>query len=424
MYIIAVLIGKATLAVMRLGGRTGSALPGLVVEKLYKPFLRKSLSNLPNGVIMVTGTNGKTTTTRLISGLFAAHGLRTLTNHTGSNFVRGVISTVLSKVTLTGRLPYDIAVIEQDEAHALLFVKEVKPVGVVALNVMRDQMDRFGEIDYTATLIKKTVAAADKWVVLNANDARIAEASKDLAAANVVWFGHHKKLLNRFITDDQHHHEDDLTFYEAAKPDVMLVDLQADRLSLVIDGYKREFKVKLSGNHNAINVAAALAAVKAAVPNASLEVTTKALASISPSFGRGENVILPSGRELNIQLVKNPASFTHCLRILDNQPYKHIGIAINDSYADSRDVSWLWDVDFKKIGKAKIQCGGSRAADMALRLKYDGIMVSSYSHTLNDFLAPFLQPGPAAIIFCTYTAMLNIRKELEHSGAQMERVRV
>ena len=134
-------------------GRSGSALPGLVVEKIVPSYLAKALAQLPQGVIVVSGTNGKTTTTSLLVALLRAQGLRVLTNETGSNFVRGVISATVAKSTWNGVLPYDIAVFEQDEAHAVHFVRKVRPRGVVLLNVTRDQMDRFGEIDTTARLL-------------------------------------------------------------------------------------------------------------------------------------------------------------------------------------------------------------------------------------------------------------------------------
>ena len=140
---------KIMLWLLRALGKNGSALPGLVVEKLNPGFLNNMLRNLPKGVIVVTGTNGKTTTTKVISELFEMQGLKVLTNQTGSNFVRGIIATIIAESPWSGRLPFGIAVLEQDEAHAIHFAKLVQPNGVVGLNVMRDQMDRFGEIDNT-----------------------------------------------------------------------------------------------------------------------------------------------------------------------------------------------------------------------------------------------------------------------------------
>jgi UDP-N-acetylmuramoylalanine-D-glutamate ligase len=196
-------VGKLTRKGLRLMGRTGSALPGRVVEKLSPNFLAVMLAQLPGGVIVVSGTNGKTTTTKIIAKLLESQGLRVLTNPTGSNFVRGIISAVVDKASWGGKLPYDIAVFEQDEAHAVHFAKVVKPRGVLVLNVMRDQMDRFGEIDTTLRLLETLAQSATEFAVLNANDERI---STILVKDDVktVWYAHSKALQPEFLTDDRY----------------------------------------------------------------------------------------------------------------------------------------------------------------------------------------------------------------------------
>ncbi len=152
----------------------GSALPGKVVEKIDPGFLTRTLGQLPLGVVLVSGTNGKTTTTRMVASMLSDLGLKVFTNPTGSNFVRGVVSALLTEVTLGGKLDADIAVLELDEAYAVHFVKQVKPRYALLLNVMRDQLDRFGEIDTTAKLLSHVAAATTGTVVLNREDPRIA----------------------------------------------------------------------------------------------------------------------------------------------------------------------------------------------------------------------------------------------------------
>lgn len=418
MLIVSLIIAKIVLFGLRLIGRKGSALPGLVIEKLYPGFLARMLGQLEKGVVIVTGTNGKTTTTKILSDLLEAHGLRVLTNKTGSNFVRGTISTIADGVRLSGRLPYDIAVIEQDEAHAVHFVNKVRPTGVVALNIMRDQMDRFGEIDITAKMVGKVAAASKEWVVLNANDARIAAIAKDIQS-HVVWFGHSEALTDKFVTDDQHHHQDNLDYFLAAKPDVMLSNLRPGEITLTFHGNNEIIPIKVDGTHNAVNVAAALAALSAILPDAPFDMTRSALADIEPAFGRGERIRLKNGNELRLQLVKNPSGFTHALRLLEEASYGRIGIAINDDFADGRDVSWLWDVEFQSISgqKSSVLCGGTRAFDMAIRLKYDEVKADSVVTDLSDFLSKMAAPSDKpVIIYCTYTAMLALRKSLrQHS---------
>lgn len=167
-----ILIGKAVRSVARLRGG-GTALPGLVVEKLDKDFVGHMLSELPRGVVVVTGTNGKTTTTKIISEVLEACGLSVFTNKTGSNFVRGIAAAILGEVDKSGKLPHDIAILELDEAHAVQFIRNAPVHHALLLNVMRDQLDRFGEIDYTARLLEKVAASATKTLVLNRDDPRI-----------------------------------------------------------------------------------------------------------------------------------------------------------------------------------------------------------------------------------------------------------
>ena len=138
-------------------GRHGAALPGLIIERLSPGFLNSMLKKLPEGLIIVTGTNGKTTTTKMITELLRAEGKKVLTNKTGGNFVRGIISSVAQAASPSGALNYDVAVVELDEAYAVKLVNLHRPRAVLVLNITRDQLDRFGEIDTTAKLLQKVV---------------------------------------------------------------------------------------------------------------------------------------------------------------------------------------------------------------------------------------------------------------------------
>ena len=415
MLLISTIIGKSLLKLLRVVDRRGSALPGLVVEKIQPGFLRTTLGQLPDGIVIVTGTNGKTTTTKIIGELLQSQGLKVLTNPTGSNFIRGIISTVIENIGLTGKLSYDIAVFEQDEAHAVHFTNRIRPHGVVALNVMRDQMDRFGEIDKTAELLGKVVSKATDWVVLNANDPRIARLRQQVSANKIVWFGHNEALLAGFVGDDQYHSHQALKYFKAADIDVCLTGLAEGKIEVKLGGVSHKFKTLLDGDHNALNITAALAALKAVKKDTNTAKTAQALAAIQPAFGRGERILLKNGTPLRLQLVKNPAGFTHAMRLLGKQNFAVMGIAINDNYPDGRDVSWLWDVDFSPLLKwtGTIFCGGSRGYDMAVRLKYDEVPFADTILNLGKFLKATRQSADQsapAIIFCTYTAMLKLRK--------------
>ena len=196
------LVGKSVKRLMRLRGG-GSALPGLVVERLDPHFLPRALSDLPYGVVVITGTNGKTTTTKMVVQLLRAHGLTVFTNPSGSNFTRGIAAALIDKVDDKGKLVADVAVLELDEAHAVHFVKLVKPRFSLILNVLRDQLDRFGEIDHTAKLLQRIVDATTEGVVLNREDSLVRAMAPD--NKKVQYFGLSTDLRALFPSDAEMH---------------------------------------------------------------------------------------------------------------------------------------------------------------------------------------------------------------------------
>ena len=303
MHFLGLSVGKMTLKGLRLAGRTGSALPGRIVEKLSPDLLSGMLAQLPQGVIVVSGTNGKTTTTKIITKLLESQGLRVLTNPTGSNFVRGIISSVVDKATWQGKLNYDIAVFEQDEAHAVHFVRRVKPRGVLVLNIMRDQMDRFGEIDTTLKLLQKLADSATEFVVLNANDERV-DTITVRDGVEKVWFGHAAELQKEFLTDDQLYHGESADFVCAGEPLVELTGYDEESVSLHIHGTPHRYQYQLQGGHNALNLAAALTVLYQVVPEPDTARLAEAILTVEPAFGRGEVIDLPAGGRLTLQLVK------------------------------------------------------------------------------------------------------------------------
>ena len=400
---------------LRLTGRTGSALPGLIVERIHPRILQNTLGKLPHGVIIISGTNGKTTTTKILSCLLEAQGLRVLTNKTGSNFVRGIISSIVQHAHLSGQLDYDIAVFEQDEAYAVHLAKHIRPRGVIALNVMRDQMDRFGEIDTTSKLLQQLVASATDWVVLNANDERISKLTVT-KPAQTYWYAHAATLQADFLTDDQLYDAEKAVYHCEAEPYAELQAYGDGTVTVNLAGKRHRYEYELGGSHNAINIVAALTALHAALPVEDAAKTTQAVAKLEPAFGRGETFTLADGIKVTLQLIKNPAGFTHALRMLESKKYKVAGIVINDEYADGRDVSWLWDVNFAitQLQQTVVLAGGTRAADMAVRLKYDEVAVESVIPALPQFVQTLNVAGTSrsgrVILICTYTAMLELRE--------------
>ena len=407
-------LGKLVKKVMQLRGG-GSALPGLVVEKLHPQFLHDTLSSLSHGVVVISGTNGKTTTTKIVVQLLRAAGLRVLTNPSGSNFTRGIAASLLSHVEHDGSLPdFDIAVFELDEAYAVQFTQTVAPRYALILNVLRDQLDRFGEIDHTAALLKKVVLKTTNGIVLNRDDALVRQFSEQLPdTIQTAYFGASDELRHLFPSDTELHGIPVETATVTLPTDVLLEQLDGHNAVFTFGSNRQPpITLKLDGIHNTLNATAALALVHMILKDTPPQQLLEELTTVKPAFGRGEAIEI-DGQLLEIVLVKNPSGFRLSLQSYTDRPAATM-IAINDLYADGRDMSWLWDVDFSQLSASGVQIvSGFRAYDMALRLQYDEVDVAEVIPDIKDGLRTFLQSskGPKRI-YCTYTAMLALRREL------------
>jgi len=414
----AVWLGKLTLLALRLMGRRGNALPGLVVEKVVPGYLARAMAGLPEGVVIVTGTNGKTTTTKMVATILAER-YRVLTNDTGSNFVRGAITSTVEHATWGGRLPYDVAVFELDEAWAVRFVALVKPRRALLLNVMRDQLDRFGEIDTTAALLGKVAAATTGHLVLNRDDERIA-ALAGQTSAQVSYYGVSPELRPLFPNDEELYGGPlTASTLPAAAELRALTSTERPQVTVAIGGDEHEVLLRAEGPHNAQNATGAVAlALTFGLDDASV---LSGLAKVSPAFGRGQSFDV-DGRRVVLQLVKNPAGFRQTLRTLDSGPTADaVVVTINDDYADGRDVSWLWDVDFTALVgyPARMSTSGTRAADMALRLHYDDVPTAEVEPDLEKAVRSAVSAAPAGgevVVFSTYTAMWALHAILLRIG--------
>ena len=407
---------------VRGGGSGGTAFPGLVMERTDPGFLERTLGRLPRGVIVVSGTNGKTTTTKMVVQLLREQGLKVFTNRTGSNFVRGVLASLLTEVDAAGNLDADIAVLELDEAHAVHFVARVRPRACLLLNVMRDQLDRFGEIDYTASLLHSIAKATSDVVVLNGDDPRLAApAFLEGVSARVVSFGAGEDLRSLFLSDD------DLRTGtvsprqagQAPGPRVTLESIDGQRATVRVDGVSHEVDFAIPGVHNLLNACAALGVVLEVLgEDADLPGLLTTLGTVQAAFGRGE-VLTLDGRPVQLSLVKNPAGFRMGLLSAASQAQdgEVVVVAINDEYADGRDMSWLWDVDFSALRSGGVAVvTGVRAWDMALRLRYDEVEVAEVEPDLRRAVALMRRVAADTDrpmrIFTTYTAMLALRSIL------------
>ncbi|MEO8851397.1 MAG: MurT ligase domain-containing protein [Allobranchiibius sp.] len=402
----------------------GSAFPGLFVERIDPSYVRKVLTTLPRGVVVVSGTNGKTTTTKIVVDLLESQGLRVFTNRTGSNFVRGVAAALLGAVNLRGKLDADIAVLELDEAHAVHFVKDIEPTYSLLLNVMRDQLDRFGEIDNTARMLQTIARATTQVVVVNRDDPRLGAKTfaEGIQAPALRSYGTSAELSASFPSDDNMYGGSEgapKSVPAVYVDDTQLDSFQGDQAEISYGGEIVSTRLQLTGVYNVLNATAGIALTRAVMGQELREpAMLEALSRVQPAFGRGETMQI-GGHSCAMVLVKNPGGFRLALSSYDPADTATM-IAINDNYADGRDMSWLWDVDFSSLRPGGVTTlAGVRAYDMALRLQYDDVTVGDVIPELEDAVETFLAAcvDRDMRIYCTYTAMLAIRKVLGTKGA-------
>lgn len=387
-------------------------MPGLVMEKIDSEFVKESLTDLPYGVVVISGTNGKTSTTKMAVELLQAQGLVVFTNNTGSNFLRGIGSSLLKECDLSGKIKADIAVLELDEAHAVHFVAKIKPRYSLLLNVMRDQLDRFGELDNVAQMLNKIALATTDKVIINQRDSHLAKLGSKLD--NASYYSFSEQIKDKFSSLDDEEHQLGQTAL------VELIDSQSNQARYKIDSQVIDLKTKISGIYNHYNLAGAILLVKTILGD---KLDNKKLLTaaqrIKPAFGRGESFVIDD-KTIELVLVKNPSGFQMSLNSLTDKKAA-IMIAINDNYADGRDTSWLWDVDFSKLPKQILATAGTRSKEIANRLHYDEKQVQYSDESLSEAVEKILAAKQSKRqIFATYTAMLKTRKLLKKAQGKKD----
>lgn len=411
---------KVLIKLLRMLGKNASALPGLIVETLSPGFLTRVLKPVEHKIVLITGTNGKTTSTKMLVHTLRAIDRRVVTNTTGSNMTRGLISALITDMNYTGTLkPTDWFVFEMDEAYAPIFAKNLHYNSLLALNVLRDQLDRYGEIDATAQLIKKTAQHADTFV-FNANDELLFKSAHDIEAQKIttISFGVVNKLTEKLRTEQN--------MYAKGSHGPVRVDFSVDAVkeseghqAVTIKHEQKQIEVELpiSGFHNALNANGVVALLSKMEPH-DYENAVVAIKTMDPPFGRGE-VLHINNRNITVALVKNPSGFAHNLEtfVQEKQP-DTILFVINDRFADGRDVSWLWDVAFKGVVSDRItlRVSGIRAFDMAVRLKHDGLnarVVPDLNSAIEELMDDDIKN---VLIIPTYTALYEVRAALTKYG--------
>lgn len=440
----AILAGKCSARVLRLLGKGGTSLPGRIVTKLCPDILGRLAKNMK--IIAVTGTNGKTTTCHIIRDILQESGYSLFCNDSGANLLQGVVSSFVEAASLGGKIPCEVALLECDEAAMQSIVKHFGnlDVTVVVTNIFRDQLDRYGEVLVTVNKIKEALQYIPQAKLCLNADCSLTTSLKDMPNGGVTFFGVDKPLYESSSTDIsdavyclhcktkyQYKYRTfghlggfycDHCGYRRQDSDVSIdrviswEDVGAT-VALQIHGKEYEARVSLPGGYNLYNALAALTAgVVMEIPE---ETMMPVLGRLTTHFGRMEQVALGDS-VLHLVLVKNPAGFNEVIQyLMQRKPAGNIVFGLNDNYADGKDVSWIYDVEFERmlscVGAVKnFYFTGIRAYDMQVRLKYAGFPTEKFL-VEKDYktLIGSLQPqGCENYLVLSYTSMLAFRDAL------------
>lgn len=445
--------GKGVVTATRLLGRGGTTLPGTVARKVAPEILRSLSAQPSQGVIAISGTNGKTTTAKMLSAMFEAAKYRVTHNRAGANLISGLTTAFLQSATWTGRVRGNIGLMETDEATMPQACKEIRPKAAVVTNFFRDQLDRYGELEHTVNFVGRGLEqlARGAKAALNADDPLCASLGR---RGNVtpLYYGIEDESAGRAEmnqTADAKHcvacgteYEYKVFYYahlgkyrcpkcghERPAPQVYVdrisgVDARGSTLHIVTPAGDFEARLQIPGLYNVYN---ALAAVTGALAmGMPLDAIKAGLETTTSQFGRME-LIPMENRDVYMALVKNPVGFNSVIQtVMQAGTRKNLIICINDLYADGTDISWLWDVDFEALAAQQSEinfviCSGLRAEDMAVRLKYAGMDTAKLSveKDLGQALSGGLgriKEGELLYIMPTYTAMLQMREIIQKQG--------
>jgi UDP-N-acetylmuramyl tripeptide synthase len=464
----AIAAGRATGQVTRrLGVGGGTTLPGLIAEKIDPTIVADLAAQVRGGAIVITGTNGKTTTSGLVAAALRAGGLEVWRNREGSNLMRGLATTLLNRAHWTGAISSNantVCVLEVDEAALAPAVRAIQPRVIAITNLFRDQLDRYGEVDTVAQIWRTALATLPDTttLVLAADDPTVARLGAGFAG-RVCYYGLDDLSLAlpagarqdeqgqvidaRACPDCGADYVYSARFYSHVghyvcprchqrrpKPDLHITQVRQDdfdhtTICLTSPEETVELTLGLPGLYNVYNAAAA--ATVAMALEIPLATARAGIEGFTPAFGRGERIAI-GGRTVRILLAKNPTGFNEVFRALARHrtDIRHLLLILNDNTADGRDISWIWDAEFEQLAGLPeyLVVAGTRAADLGVRLKYAGVIpsdgrgegpawtVESDIPRALDVALAGVPPGGALYIVPTYTGMLAARGELERRG--------
>jgi len=440
--ILAVWACKLAIFASRLLGKKGTSMPGQLAFKICPEILTLLAKQIKKEIIVVCGTNGKTTTNNLLAAYLTSEGNRIVCNALGANMIWGVCCAFAEACGIFGTLQADYACLEVDEASCLKVFRYLTPDTVVITNLFQDQLDRYGEVNLTADLIKRALdLAPDARLVLNGDDPLVAqfgretrrpcyymcvdepaaETSKNLDPQICVVCGH--------VLDYEYRHYSQLGKFSCSncgftrhKPDFRVHQVNtADGLCFALEyqGKTVDFSVQYRGFYNIYNIVLSYAAAVLALDKAPDHQAV--LQAYKPQIGRMEEFNI--GKRIILNLAKNPAGFNQAIAtVADDPKEKDLLLALNDHESDGMDISWIWDVDFEQLQNAhvrKLILTGLRADELALRLKHAGFS-EERQETYQDLkqAAEALTQGDGDICYAlvNYTVvfpMQGILKEME-----------
>jgi UDP-N-acetylmuramyl tripeptide synthase len=447
-------LARAVGAVSRLRGGGGTSLPGKLLMRMDPSAIGALAARLPAGSVIVSATNGKTTTAAMAASILERAGVALVHNQAGANMAGGIASTLLASAGPRGAMAGELGLFEVDELWLDRLAAELRPRAIVLGNLFRDQLDRYGELDTIAERWGAAVGGGgpgeNARLVCNADDPLVADLGRE--RSGVLYFGvdddslalagmahaadakHCRRCGAPYTFDAVYlghlgHYHCESCGGERPSPTVLarsvvLEGVRSARFELCTPAGDAQVRLALPGLYNVYNaLAAAALAVALEIPLAGI---VDGLQRTQAAFGRAETVKV-DGRETRILLVKNPAGANEVLRTLALEPGLHdlLGV-LNDKTADGHDVSWIWDADFELLaGRVRrATCSGTRAPELALRLKYAGIdperirVVDDLEGALVEAAADVLDGGgkPPLYVLPTYTGMLALREHLVRRG--------
>lgn len=448
--ILAIALCKMLRALSRMLHRGGTAMPGRWALKLCPDLL----SRLSKGVksVVITGTNGKTTSARMIEQAFREHGCSYLANRSGANLLSGITTEFVMNCTLSGRMRRDYAVIECDEAAAVRVFPQLRPQVVVVTNLFRDQLDRYGEVTHTLGNIRTALESVPEATICLNADCSLCSSLALTLPNRAVWFGLEQGAVpsreKAQLSDATHcirckteYVYDYVSYghlggfrcpncgYSRHAADYAVTKVIEQRSSgttaeVSIRGERRVMEINLPALYNVYNAVGALAA--AMEMGVSADEALKALGVFQCGFGRMEPFQLGKA-DVRMMLVKNPAGCNQVIDYLENLSNSFVlVICLNDRGADGTDVSWIWDAEFDRLNAIagrieKVVVSGDRAQDMHVRLKYAGIPDGSITVERDyEKLVSSLEPLETDVcLMPTYTAMLELREVMiRHCGGK------